>query len=63
MMVRPYGLLALNPFGRKAYEPRAEARKFILQRGKSIKFKHRLLIYAEKVTPEKIEIDFKKFNR
>lgn len=63
MMVRPYGLLALNPFGRKAYEPNAEARKFILSKGKSIKFKHRLVIYAEKVSPEKIESDFKKFNQ
>jgi hypothetical protein len=63
MMVRPYGLLALNPFGRKAYEPSAEARKFVLTKGKTIKFKHRLMIYAEKVTPEKIEIDFRKFNK
>lgn len=63
MMVRPYGLLALNPFGRKAYEPNAEARKFVLGKGKSIKFKHRLVIYSEKVAAEKIEIDFKKFNK
>lgn len=63
MMVRPYGLLALNPFGKKAYDAKAEARKFILEKSKSIKFKHRLLIYAEKVTPEKIEVDFKKFNQ
>lgn len=63
MMVRPYGLLALNPFGRKAYQPDGEARKFVLGKGKSIKFKHRLLIYAEKVATEKIEVDFKNFNR
>lgn len=63
MMVRPYGLLALNPFGRKAYEPNAEVRKFVLSKGKSIKFKHRLIIYAEKVAREKIEVDFKKFNK
>lgn len=63
MMVRPYGLLALNPFGRKAYEPNAEARKFVLEKNKTISFKHRLMIYAEKVAPEKIEVDFKKFNK
>jgi hypothetical protein len=63
MMVRPYGLLALNPFGRKAYEPNAEVRKFVLEKGKSIKFKHRLIIYLEKVAPEKIEVDFKNFNK
>ncbi len=63
MMVRPYGLLALNPFGRKAYEPIAEARKYVLSKGKSITFKHRLMIYSEKVAPEKIEVDFNKFNK
>lgn len=63
MMVRPYGLLALNPFGKKAFEPTAEARKFILERGKSIKFRYRLVIYSEKVSPEKIEKDFLKFNQ
>ena len=63
MMVRPYGLLALNPFGKRAYEPNAEARKFVLSKGKSIKFKHRLVIYSEKVAPEEIEVDFKQFNK
>jgi hypothetical protein len=63
MMVRPYGLLALNPFGQKAFKPDAAARKFVLEKGKSIVFKHRLAIYPEKVEAEKLEGDFKKFNR
>ena len=63
MMVRGYGLLALNPFGRKAFQPNLDERKFVLERGQAIKFKHRLVIYSEKVALKKIEVDFKKFNK
>ena len=61
MMIRGYGLLALNPFGRKLYEPKKEARKFVLEPKKSIKFRHRLLILAEKAKPETIEKEYQKF--
>jgi hypothetical protein len=61
MMVRPYGLLALNPFGRKAFEPKAEARKFVLEPKKSIKFRHRLLILAEKAASETLEREYQNF--
>ena len=61
MMVRPYGLLALNPFGRKAFEPNAEARKFVLEPKKSIEFRHRLLILAEKSTTETLEKEYQNF--
>lgn len=61
MMVRPYGLLALNPFGKKAFEPNAEARKFVLEPKKSIKFRHRLLIVSEKNSSETIEKEYQKF--
>lgn len=61
MMVRPYGLLALNPFGRKAFQPKEEARKFVLEPKKSIKFRHRLLFLAEKSTFETIEKEYQKF--
>jgi len=61
MMVRGYGLLALNPFGRKAFEPKSEARKFVLEPKKSIEFRHRLLILAEKAKSETIEKEYQKF--
>lgn len=61
MMVRPYGLLALNPFGRKAFQPNEEARQFVLEPKKSIKFRHRLLILAEKAKSETIEKEYQKF--
>jgi hypothetical protein len=61
MMVRGYGLLALNPFGRKAFEPKSEARKFVLEPKKSIEFRHRLVILPEKAKPETIEKEYQKF--
>jgi hypothetical protein len=61
MMVRGYGLLALNPFGRKSFDPKAEARKFVLEPQKSIKFRHRLLILAEIAKSETIEKEYQKF--
>lgn len=61
MMVRGYGLLALNPFGKKAFDAKAEARKFVLEANKSVKFQHRLLIASEKFSPEEIEKEFRKF--
>lgn len=61
MMVRGYGLLALNPFGRKAFEPKSEARKFILETKRSLVFRHRLLILAEKAKSETIEKEYQKF--
>jgi hypothetical protein len=61
MMVRPYGLLALNPFGRKAFDPNSEARNFVLEPKKSIKFNHRLLILAEKSTPATLEKEYRNF--
>jgi hypothetical protein len=63
LMVRPYGLLALNPFGRKAFDPKSEARKFVLAPGKSIRFSHRLLILTEKASPETLEKEFRIFTK
>ncbi|HVE58479.1 MAG TPA: PmoA family protein [Pyrinomonadaceae bacterium] len=63
MMVRGYGLLALNPFGRKLFEPEKDARKFILEPKKSIEFRHRVLILAEKAKPETIEKEYQNFIR
>lgn len=61
MMVRGYGLLALNPFGRKLYEPKKETRKFVLKPKKSIEFRHRVVILAEKANLATIEKEYQKF--
>lgn len=63
MMVRPYGLLALNPFGQKAYVPEKAERKFTLPARRSITFKHRLTIFSEKASREKIEAEFLNFTK
>lgn len=63
MMVRGYGLLALNSFGQKAYQPNLAERKFILEPKKSVKFRYGLLIFSEKVPPETIEREYQKFNK
>src|SRR4030095_16667997 len=63
MMVRGYGLLALNPFGQKQFDPKLEERKFILKRGDSITFRHRLLIVSGAISNTSIEDEYKKFTQ
>jgi len=61
MMVRGYGLLALNPFGQKQYDPKLGERKFFLKRGDSITFRHRMLIASGVISNRSIEDEYKKF--
>lgn len=61
MMVRPYGLLALNPFGQKAFVPAKAERKFTLAAGRSITFKYRLAIFPEKAGKAAIEAEYQRF--
>ena len=63
MMVRGYGLLALNPFGQKQYDPKLDERKFVLKRGDSITFHHRLLIVSGAISNTTIEDEYKKFTQ
>jgi len=44
MMVRGYGLFALNPFGQKQFDASLEERKFVLAKGKSLRFRYRVLV-------------------
>ncbi|HKP67732.1 MAG TPA: PmoA family protein [Pyrinomonadaceae bacterium] len=61
MMVRGYGLLALNPFGQKQFDSKLEERKFVVKRGESITFRYRLLIASGAMTNAVIEEEYKKF--
>ena len=61
MMVRGYGLLALNPFGQKQFDPKLAERKFTLKRGDSITFRHRLLIVSGATSHAAIEEEYKRF--
>ena len=59
MMVRGYGLLALNPFGQNQFDAKLADRRFVLKRGESVTFRHRLLIASgDKVA---VEEEYKKF--
>lgn len=61
MMVRPYGLLALNPFGQKAFVPEKETRKFTLRARHKMTFRHRLVIFSEKAVAQTIEKEYQKW--
>jgi hypothetical protein len=61
MMIRGYGLLALNPFGQKQFDPKLAERKFTLKRGDSITFRHRLLIVSGATSHAAIEEEYKRF--
>jgi|CXWL01.1.fsa_nt_gi hypothetical protein len=61
MMVRPYGLLALNPFGQKAFLPEKGERKFTLRPKQSLTFRHRLLIMPGKADGNQIEKEYQKW--
>ncbi len=61
MMVRPYGLLALNPFGQKAFGADRAERKFTLRSRQNMTFRHRLLILPGKAGAKEIEREFGKW--
>lgn len=61
MMVRGYGLLALNPFGQKLFDAKMDERKFTLTAGRSMTFRHRLLVLPEMASAEIIEKQYYSF--
>ncbi|MEQ1603272.1 MAG: PmoA family protein [Pyrinomonadaceae bacterium] len=61
MMVRGYGLLAVNPFGQKQFEANKEERKFTLAAKRSMTFWHRLLILPQRASKESVEKEFQQF--
>ncbi len=58
---RGYGLFAANPFGRKDFEPGAEAIDFRLGPGESAVFRYRILIRDEELSPEQLRQEFERF--
>ncbi|MBV9240742.1 MAG: PmoA family protein [Acidobacteria bacterium] len=61
MMVRGYGLFALNPFGQKQFDPKLDEQKFPLARGHSVRFRYRVLIAPS--NNASIENEYKAFAR
>ncbi len=52
---RGYGLFAANPFGRHGYDPTQEPASFTLQPGKSVTFRHRILVLDGKRTSDQLQ--------
>ena len=55
---RDYGLFAVNPFGRKAYDPKAEERTMKLAVGESVRLRYRLAVYSAKVDKTRLTQDY-----
>jgi len=59
---RGYGLFGVNAFGKKSMGNSSEEFNYILPKGKSITFKHRLLIHSgSSVSQEEVEKEFTAF--
>ncbi len=58
---RGYGLFSANVFGRNVFDPKQEELTLTLEPGKSVTFRHRVLILGTSATPESIEREFKTF--
>lgn len=61
MMVRGYGLLAVNPFGQKSFDGRLQESKFVLNSGLSLVFHHRIVIVSGTTEPKMIEKMYQEF--
>ena len=55
---RDYGLFAVNPFGRKGYDPKAPERTMNLAAGQSVHLRFRLSVYAGKVAKTRLDQDY-----
>lgn len=55
---RAYGLFAVNPFGRKAFDPAAPERITRLAVGDRIRTRYRLAVYAGQVSPARLAQDY-----
>jgi len=58
---RGYGLFSANVFGRKVFDAKQEELTLTLEPGKSVTFRHRVLILDNAATPDNIEREFKNF--
>ena len=58
---RGYGLFSANVFGRKVFDSTQQELVLTLEPGKSVTFRHRILILDNAATPEAIEREYKTF--
>lgn len=58
---RGYGLFAANPLGQEALSGGKDRLNLTLEPGRSVTFRHRLLILSAAATPERIEAEHRRF--
>jgi hypothetical protein len=58
---RGYGLFAANPLGRKVFDPKQPEFVVTLEPGKSLTFRHRILVLDSAAAPETIEREYQAF--
>lgn len=51
---RGYGLFAANPLARSIFDPKQPPLNFTLQKGQSVTFRYRIVIYPSTVTPKEL---------
>jgi hypothetical protein len=49
---RGYGLFAVNPLGRSMFDPKLPPYNFTLEKGKSVTFRYRVILYSHATTPD-----------
>ena len=59
---RGYGLFSANVFGRKVFDPKQDELTLTLAPGKSVTFRHRVLILDAAATADSIEREFQNFS-
>jgi hypothetical protein len=59
---RGYGLFSANVFGRKVFDPKQEELTLTLAPGKSVTFRHRVLVLDKAATAADIDREFKTFS-
>jgi hypothetical protein len=59
--VRAYGLHAVNPFGRKAFDKNEESGAYTLEPGKSLTLRYRVVIHQGDAKEGQVAVEFEKF--
>jgi len=60
---RAYGLFAVNPFGRRGYDPKAPERVTEVAVGQRLNMRFRVAVYAGKVDKARLDQDYSAFSR
>jgi len=60
---RGYGLFAVNPFGRRGYDPAAPERVTQVGAGERLNMRFRVAVYSGKIEKSKLDADFAAFSK